>query len=439
MEKVQLNLGDRSYSVHIGAGLLDHLGRYLRKVAPASRVVLISDQTVYNLYGQRAEESLKLSNTDYGIIVACFQMGMMLGEFPMGSLMDRFGVRFGFTFAASWWSVANALHAFASSMLHFSFLRFWLGTGECGNFSGGLKTVSQWFPVRERALAVGIFNSGSMLGSIIAPPLLVMLTLKLGWHAAFLLPSAMGFLWVFAWRKWYRPPEDHPSLSEAERAYILDGRDTKEEAPPSNRQLLRLRQTWALMGCRLLVGPVVQFYIYWLPEYLYRQRGLSLKEIGLFAWVPFLFGDIGSIAGGWLAGVLIRRGFSVTNARRITMGLGAACCLLSFAVVAAPSIPGALVGICFVLFGHTFLSANMFAAISDVFPSGAVGRVTALTGIAGGLSGMLFPLLTGVLVDHFSYVPVFSLAAVMPIAGIVLLFAMIRTLRQVSVAKEENS
>jgi ACS family hexuronate transporter-like MFS transporter len=249
----------------------------------------------------------------------------------------------------------------------------------------------------------------------------------------------MGAGWVIAWRFLYHAPENHPSLSAAERTYILDGRDAVEAAPPSNAQLLKLRQTWALMGCRLLVGPVVQFYIYWLPEYLYRQRGLSLKQIGMFAWVPFLFGDIGSIAGGWLAGWLIRRGFNVTNARRISMGIGAVCCLVSFAVVGARTIPGALAGICLVLLGHTFLSANMFAAISDVFPSSAVGRVTALTGMASGLSGMLFPLLTGVLVDHFSYLPVFSLAAVMPMAGCVLLFALVRNLTQVSIAKEQTS
>ena len=399
-------------------------------------IINFVDRQSLSIVAPLLRESLNLSNTDYGIIVAAFQMGMMLGEFPMGSLMDRYGVRFGFTFAVSWWSLANALHAFARSMLQFSALRFWLGTGECGNFSGGIKTVAQWFPVREQALAVGIFNAGTMVGSIIAPPLVVALTLKLGWPAAFLLPSSLGVVWVIAWRWLYRAPEDHPLVTPAERAYILEGRDSVERPAPSNASLLKLRQTWALMACRMLVGPVVQFYIYWLPEYLYRQRGLSLKQIGLFAWVPFLFGDIGSVAGGWLAGRLIRRHYSVTNARRITMGIGAACCLVSFVVVGARTIPGALAGICLVLFGHTFLSANMFAAICDVFPTGAVGRVTALTGIAGGLSGMLFPLLTGVLVDHFSYLPVFSLAAVMPLAGCLLLFTAVRQLRQVTLAKE---
>lgn len=393
-------------------------------------VINFVDRQSLSIVAPVLRESLKLSNTDYGIIVACFQMGMMIGEFPMGMLMDRLGVRFGFTFAATWWSVSNMLHALGKSMLHFSVLRFCLGTGECGNFSGGMKVVSQWFPVRERALAVGIFNGGSMIGSIIAPPLLVALTLHFGWHSAFLLPGALGLLWVIAWRKVYHSPERHPHITAAELAYIRQDKEVDAGAPPSNKQLLGLRETWALMACRMLVGPVVQFYIYWLPEYLYRERGLSLKAIGMFAWVPFLFGDIGSITGGWMAGALIRRGVSVTNARRITMFLGAACCLLSFAVVQARSVPGAMVGICVVLLGHTFLSANMFASISDLFPNGAVGRVTALTGIAGGLSGMLFPLLTGVLVDRFSYVPVFSLAAVMPAAGCAVLFLSVRSLRR---------
>lgn len=403
-------------------------------------IINFVDRQSLSIVAPLLRESLHLTNTDYGIIVACFQMGMMIGEFPMGWLMDRSGVKFGLGFAVTWWSIANALHSLGRSMLHFSVLRFCLGTGECGNYSGGIKLVSQWFPVRERAFAVGVFNGGSMLGSIIAPPLLVFLTLTLGWHAAFLLPAALGGVWVLIWRHAYHAPENHPRLTAAERAYILEGREQADTdaAPPSNGELLRLPQTWALMLCRLLSGPVVQFYIYWLPEYLYRERGLSLKAIGLFAWVPFLFGDIGSIAGGWVAGRLIRAGLSVTQTRQITMLFGASCCLLSFAVVKAHSVPGALAGICAVLLGHPFFAANMFAAISDVFPNNAVGRVTALTGVANGLSGMLFPLLTGFLVDHFSYVPVFSLAAVMPLAACAVLFLTVRTFRQLTFSKENR-
>jgi MFS transporter, ACS family, hexuronate transporter len=395
-------------------------------------VIAFIDRQSLSYVAPWLRESLGLSNTDYGIIVAAFQMGMMLAEFPMGMLMDRRGVRFGLTFAAAWWSLANALHAFGSVMWQFSILRFWLGSGECGNYSGGMKVVSQWFPVRERALAIGIFNGGSMVASMIAPPLLVVLIAHFGWRSAFLLPSAMGAVWAWLWWLLYRSPEDHPKVTSAELAYILKGREPASE-PPSSLALLRFRETWALMGCRMLVGPVFHFYIAWMPEYLHRERGLSLAAIGLSAWVPFLLGDAGSILGGWAAGRLIRRGFSVTATRRITMGFGAACCLLSFAVVQASTAWGALAMICIVMFGHNCLSANMYATISDLFPNNAVGRITALTGISQGVSAILFPLLTGVLVDYFSYLPVFSLAALMPVSGCLVLFFAVPRLRKTTI------
>jgi MFS transporter, ACS family, hexuronate transporter len=385
-------------------------------------VINFVDRQSLSIVAPVLRDSLHLSNTDYGRIVAAFQAGMMLAEFPMGMLMDKRGVRFGFSFAVLWWSIANSLHVFARTMMQFSVLRFWLGTGECGNFSGAMKVISQWYPAKERALAVGVFNGGSMVGSIIAPPLLVFFTLRMGWPAAFLLPSLLGFLWVSVWIPLYRAPEQHALISREELEYIQAGREVGENVTIRSMDLLRLKQTWGLILCRFMVGPVVQFYIYWMPEYLYRERGLTLKSIGLLAWVPYLFGDIGSISGGWLAGYLIGKGFSVGRARRLTMTLGASFCILSLAVAGADSVPVALLFICGVLFGHTAISANMFAAISDIFPAGAVGRVTALTGVAGGLSGMLFPLLTGALVDRISYWPVFLMAGLMPGIGCALLF-----------------
>jgi ACS family hexuronate transporter-like MFS transporter len=384
-------------------------------------VINFVDRQTLSVTAPKLREIFTLSNTQYGIIVSAFQFGMVAGEFPMGWLMDRRGARFGLTFAVIWWSIANALHAVAGAMWHFAFFRFWLGTGECGNYSGGNKVVSQWFPVRERALAVGIFNSASMIGSAVAPFLIVPIMHYWGWKAAFLVPSVLGMVWALVWHHAYRAPEDHHALTPAEAAYIREGEPPRAEPAPPNAVLLRLPQTWGLMLCRLLVGPVVQFYIYWLPEYLYRQRGFTLTDIAFFAWIPFLFGDIGSIGGGWTAGFLIRRGYSVRAARIITMGAGAALCFLSLAVVLVKTVPVALVAICLVLLGHTALSANMFAAVSDTFPSSAVARVTGLTGVASGLSGMLFPLLTGVLVDRVSYVPVFAMASLMPAAGLLVL------------------
>ena len=394
-------------------------------------VINFIDRQSLSVVAPLLRESLHLTNTDYGTIVAFFQFGMMAGEFPMGWLMDRRGVRFGLSFAVAWWSLANGLHTLARTMAGFCGLRFCLGTGECGNFSGGLKVVSQWFPVRERALAVGIFNGGSMIGSILAPPLLVLVTLRLGWHAAFLVPAVLGLLWVFAWRAVYFPPGEHPRLTPAEKHFIRSDAPAPAGPIPSNSLLLGRRQTWAIMLCRGIAGPVVQFYIYWLPEYLYRERGLSLASIGLFAWVPFLWGDVGSIGGGWLGKVLLRHGFSLDRARRLTMGLGACLCLCSLAVAGARHWAVAVGWICLVLMGHTCFAANMFAVISDLFPDNAVGRVTALSGVANGLSGMLFPLLTGYLVDRFSYAPVFLLASLMPLAAWAILFGLVPKLRPV--------
>ena len=383
-------------------------------------VINFIDRQTLSVVAPLLLQTFHMSNLDYSRMVSAFMLGMMLGEYPVGWIMDRFGARLGFSFAVLWWSVATALHSVGRSVLQFSLFRFWMGTGECGNFSGGMKVVSDWFPERERALAVGIFNSGSMIGAVVAPPSIVFLTLHFGWRAAFLLPALLGAIWVVLWRAKYASLAEHATVSEIEKAYILQGRSAVV-ASPGKKDLLARKEVWGLMLCRFLVGPVVQFYWFWTPLYLSRSRGLSLAQIGLFAWVPFLFGDIGSIGGGWAAGFLLRHGFSLSAARFLTMYTGALCCLLSLGVVHAGTAAIAISFICLVLFGHTFLSANMFAAISDLVPKPAVGRVTALTGIAGGLSGFFFPQLTGLLIDRISYVPVFSLAALMPLAGVMAL------------------
>jgi ACS family hexuronate transporter-like MFS transporter len=285
-----------------------------------------------------------------------------------------------------------------------------MGTGECGNFSGGMKVVSQWFDRNDRAFAVGIFNSGTMIGAMIAPPLIVWLQSRFGWQWAFIAPALVGGVWVVLWRAVYKPP--------------LTREDQIAGPQVSAWELLKHRQTWAVMLVRMLAGPVVQFYWYWTPDYLYSQRGMTLAAIGAFAWIPFLMGDLGSITGGWAAGRLLRWKWSVAATRRATLLFGALCCVGSLAVVGVPSAAYAIAIIGIVLFGHAFLSANFFAVITDLFPERAVGRVTGLTGLAGGFGGLVFPLLTGILVDTVSWTPVFILAALMPLAGIAALFVL---------------
>jgi MFS transporter, ACS family, hexuronate transporter len=393
-------------------------------------VINFVDRQTLSVLAPIIRDTFHLSNTQYGTIVSWFQFGMVVGEFPMGWLMDRVGVRVGLAGAVLWWSIGNAMHATAGSVWSFRLFRFWLGTGECANYSGGNKVVAQWFPMRERALAIGIFNSASMIGSFIAPFLVIPIAARYGWRMGFLVPSVLGAFWVIAWWVLYRHPDEHPRLSTAEANYIAAGR-TDTLAAPTNRQLLRLKQTWGLMLCRCWVGPVVQFYIYWMPNYFRDVRHLSVANSSYFNSVTFLFGDLGSVGGGLAAGWLITRGFSVNAARKTTLLSGAGLCLLSFAVPLLNSIPLAIAAISVVLLGHTFLSANMFASVSDVFPDSAVARVTGLTGVASGISGILFPYLTGVIVDRFSYLPVFFMAALMPLAGVLILFGTVDNYRPV--------
>ena len=388
-------------------------------------VINFVDRQALSIVAPILREQLHLSVQDYSQIVAGFAFGMLIGEFPMGWMMDRFGARIVLPLAVVWWSLGNGLHALARTKLQFTALRFWLGSGECANFSGGVKIVQEWFPPKERAFAAGIFNGGATIGSIIAPPLLVAITTQLGWQMAFLLPSAFGVLWVLAWRFVYHPIDRHPHVTAAERFYITADAPPLEPEP-SNLELLARRDTWALMLCRMIAGPVPQFYLFWLPEYLYRERGLSLGSIGMFAWIPFFFGDVGSIGGGWLAGWLIRRGWTITRARRFCMVLGALCCLAGLGVTGAKTPYTAIAFICVVLLGHYGFSANMFARISDLTPAPAVSRVTGLTGVSQHISNSLFQLSIGWLVTHFSYGPVFAISAVAPLVAVVVLFGLTR-------------
>jgi ACS family hexuronate transporter-like MFS transporter len=384
-------------------------------------IVNFIDRQTLSVLAPKLREMFHLSHEAYGRVVAAFQFGMMSGEFPMGWLMDRIGVRMGLGAAVAWWSIATGLLGFARSGFGLGLLRFWMGTGECGNYSGGVKSVNEWFPKTERAFAIGVFNSGSMIGSIIAPPLVVFLASRFGFRWSFAGPALLAAIWVPLWLRYYRRSASNATPGENARKY-------------SSRELLHYRQAWAIMICRLLVGPIMQFYWYWMPDYLYTERGFSLLQIGAFSWIPFLMGDFGSLSGGWTSGWLIRRGSSVGAARKITMYAGGVLCLTSFAVYFAPGAAICLGVIGIVLFGHTFLSANMFAAVPDMFPDNAVARVTGLHGMCGGLSGFLFPLLTGFLIDRFSYAPVFALAAIMPLAGVVALFQISRGLKPLPAA-----
>lgn len=349
-----------------------------------------------------------LSNQAYGRIVSALGFGMMSGEFPMGMLMDWLGSRLGLTVAVAWWSAATGSLALAGSGLQLGLSQLWKGTGECGAYSGGIKTITRLFEKKDRTLAIGIFNGGSVIGATLAPPVIVYLLQHYGFRVAFLVPTTAGFLWIPLW--WFLYKREPEVKAEATTPRV------------SSRQMLGRSSSWAVMLCRFFIGPVMQFYWYWTPSYLFNARHMTMTEIGLLGWIPFLMGDVGGVAGGWFAGVLLRRGISVRNTRRISMYGSALLCATSVAVPYMRGIGAALAVISVAIAADNFLSAHMFAAVTDLFPDEQVGRATGLTGIAGGLSGMLFPLLTGWLVDRISYAPVFVLVAIMPMLGTLGLF-----------------
>jgi len=375
----------------------------------AITVINFVDRQTVSVLAPVIRDIFHLSNSAYGRIVAAFQFGMMSGELPMGWIMDRWGCRLGLSLAVLWWSAATGSQAFVRSGTQLGITRFWMGTSECGNYSGGMKVVSQLFPTRERTLAIGIFNSGSIVGAVLAPPLIVFLAQHYGFRAAFLFPAALGLVWAVAWWLTYR---------------TLPARAAEDKSPEIPlSSLLKQAPAWAVMLCRFFVGPVVQFYWYWLPSYLYTARHLSLIQIGALSWIPYFLGGMGGVAGGWAAGSLQKLGASTYKVRTVTMYSSSLLCVASLAVPFVASTYVAFLTISIVIFAHNFLSANMYGAITDLFPESAVGRATGLSGVASGLAGLLFPLLTGVLVDHISYTPVFMCAAMMPLAGTVALFA----------------
>jgi ACS family hexuronate transporter-like MFS transporter len=383
-------------------------------------VINFIDRQTLSVLAPVIRDSFHLSNLQYGRIVSVFQFGMMSGEIPMGAIMDRLGVRIGLAFAVFWWSTATGAQFLARTSVQFGLTRFWMGTGECGNFSGGVKTVTRLFSRAERTLAIGIFNSGSMVGATVAPPLIVYLLRRYGFRAAFVVPALCGIVWLPLWWWAYRKEPDKGAQVR--------------HAPESLRTVLSESSSWAVMMCRFFIGPVIQFYWYWIPSYLYSVRHMSVLQIGGLAWIPFFMGDAGGVVGGWAAGALLRRGAPVPRMRKILMYGSSLVCLTSFWVPYATGRALALAMIGLAVAADNFLSANMYGAITDLFPDHKVGRATGLTGVAGGLSGLLFPMLTGSLVDRVSYTPVFLMVAFMPLLGTIMLFVLGRRYRTFEIA-----
>ncbi|MBL8219727.1 MAG: MFS transporter [Bryobacterales bacterium] len=381
-----------------------------------SIAINLLDRQVLAVLAPTIRDELKLSNTEYSYVVTCFLLGLTLAQVPSGMLIDRAGPRFGLPLLMIVWSIANGLHSIARTVTQLSVFRFLLGVGECGNYSAGVKVISQWFPAKERALAGGIFNSGTVIGAFFAPYLIVKLSAAFGWRIAFVVPSLLGLIWIVPWLYWYR--DRHAGAAQAAlRAPI--------------GPLLKMRQVWGAVMIRALAGPVVHFYWYWLPEYLKRERNFSMEMIGLYAGIPFLFAGLGNLAGGWFSGALIGRGVTVDRARKIAFGLCGALCLISAAVPLAPGEISALTLICLATFALGASVANHIGLLTDLFSPPVLARLTGLTGMCEGVVNITVTLATGMVVDRFGYLPVFIAVGLMPAIAISGLFLLVRKVERV--------
>lgn len=373
-------------------------------------VINYIDRQTLSVLAPVLRDEFHMTNTDYSRVVFAFLLAYLIMQSGSGRIMDWLGTKAGFALTITWWSLAAMLHATAHSVMSFGVFRFLLGLGEAGNWPGGVKAVSEWFPPKERAFAIGFFNSGSTLGAVIAPPLVTWIALSWGWRNAFVLTGCLGFVWLALWLLFYHTP-----------LHSFGG----QGAGPRMRwrELFRFRQVWGLMLARMMADPVWWFYVFWLPEYLRRERDFSLAMIGFFAWIPFLTADAGNLLGGLASGWLIRRGIPVLTSRKVVMAASALLMMAGIPAVLVHEAALSLALISVATFAYSTWAANVLTLPADLFPQAVVASVSGLSGTGAALGGMIFTLIIGAVVDSFSYTPVFVAAGVMPLvaAGIILL------------------
>ena len=346
----------------------------------------------------------------YGYIVTAFQAAYAIGLVCAGAIIDRLGTRLGYALAICIWSAAAMSHALVHTVLGFGIARFMLGLGEAGNFPAAIKTVAEWFPRRERALATGIFNAGANIGAILAPLIVPWVAVKWGWQYAFLFTGVLSATWLAIWLRQYRAPAQHPRVSPQELACIRsDPPEPAAKLPWSS--LLAFRQTWAFAAAKFMTDPIWWFFLFWLPKFLNSEYGLTLTALGPPLIAIYLMSDVGSIAGGWIAARFIQRGWSVNRARKSAMLI---CALAVVPIVFAAGVHNLWVAVALIglaTAGHQGWSANVFTLPSDMFPPRAVGSVVGLGGFAGAVGGMMISTFTGFLLQTTgSYIPVFIMA-----------------------------
>ncbi|HEX4808250.1 MAG TPA: MFS transporter [Bryobacteraceae bacterium] len=374
------------------------------------------DRMVLGILKPVIAQDLHWTENQYGTIIACFQAGYAVMMLVAGWLIDKLGTRIGYIISATVWSISSMSHALAGNAFQFGLARLGLGLGEAANFPAAIKTVATWFPRRERALATGVFNSGSNVGAVVAPLLVPIMAARFGWHSAFLLTGSLSMLWVILWSLTYREPDRHRRLSTEELALIRSDQEETQLHKVPYGQLLTKRAAWALIMGKFLTDPVWWFYLNWLPGFLHDNYKLDLTHIGPPLIAIYVSADVGSVGGGWISSSLITHNCPVGKARKIAMLI---CALAVTAAIFVPNAHGNLwltVGLVSIAAAaHQGWSANLYTIASDCFPKSAVGSVVGLAGFGGAVGGAFAAKAIGAWLNfsHEVYGPLFLAAGSM--------------------------
>jgi MFS transporter, ACS family, hexuronate transporter len=388
-----------------------------------STVINYIDRQTLSVLAPQLTKELGLSNSEYGWISQAFLIPYTLMYIVSGLLIDRYGVKLIYGAATAWWSIAAMLHATASSFLGFGLFRFLLGTAESANFVAAEKVAAEWYPPKERGTLNGLVQAATVTGALITPPVVVWLSLHYGWRAAFLFTGSLGLIWTIAWAWLYHLPERHPRVSE-EELKLIRGDDTLVE--PSDQPVtaqtaysprwldfFNFPQTWGLLVARVISDPVWWFYLFWMPKYLTEVKGLTMAQMGMVVWIPYLAADAGSVSGGWYSGRLIGRGSNPIAARKAVMLTAALLMPMGLLLLSQPSTPLTILLISLVLFFHSAWKTNLVTLTVDIFPRRVVASAHGIVATGGGIGGSIFVLLAGYLIEWRSYAPVLALMGVL--------------------------
>ncbi|KYG74797.1 ACS family hexuronate transporter-like MFS transporter [Roseivirga ehrenbergii] len=386
-------------------------------------VINYIDRSALSIMWPSISEDLGMDKNDYALILNVFMVAYAIGQSLSGKMFDKIGSRFGFVVSITVWGLATMMHAMAKGIFSFSAFRVILGLGEAGNWPGAVKSNAEWFPVKERAMAQGIFNSGAALGSVVAPPLIAILWIAYGWQTTFILIGVLGLIWVIPWLIINKAkPNGHPWITEEEKEYIKNGQseaDNAEGKGLSMKEILSHRASWAVLISRFFIEPIWWLFVGWMPIYLADVYGFNVKEIGFFAWVPYVGAALGSLSGGYFAGRLMLNGASVDQARKRTILIGGIIMFvgLIMTIMFADTALKFVLIVALVLYGFQFVISNIQTLASDLFSGKSCGSLAGLGGTFGLFSVFIMNFLVPVITDY-SYTPIFIMIAVFVPLGV---------------------